>query len=45
MNIKFKTFFGLAQSGYYHIPILYLAFGKDGFCLTICGLSIIIKLK
>jgi len=43
-NIKFDYQFGKLENGYRHFPIVYFAYGSNGFVLCILGLSVTIKL-
>lgn len=45
MKIKIEKTGGFSSMGYYHIPILYLAFGRGGFILCILTFDIIITWK
>lgn len=43
VTIEYK--FGyLSEAGYRHFPMLYLAWGKNGFSLCIIGLTITVKM-
>ncbi len=42
MKISFKKNWGMSKAGYYHCPLLYFAFGRNGFTLTIIGLSLLV---
>jgi hypothetical protein len=45
MTIKTEYKFGnLSEEGYRHFPIIYLAYGSNGFCLCILGLIVTVKL-
>ena len=33
----------ISDGGYRHFPLLYLAYGKDGFMITIIGCSLTVK--
>lgn len=44
-NFKLNYNFGyISDEGYRHFPILYFAYGTNGFTLCILGLTITIKL-
>lgn len=34
----------LSKSNYRHFPLLYFAYGRDGFAFTIFGLTLTVKL-
>jgi hypothetical protein len=44
MKTKFEYMFGgLSERKFRHWPVLYLANGRDGFCLCILGLHMTVK--
>ena len=44
-SFKFYYKFGhLSKEGYRHFPIIYLAYGKNGFLLCLLGATITVKL-
>jgi len=45
MKIKTSTKFGnISKEGYRHFPLLYFAYGSDGFIICILGFCLTIKL-
>lgn len=43
MKISHKNMIGLRKSGYYHIPLLYVAFGSNGFSFCLFGQAITVS--
>ena len=39
MKFKIKKAVGMSKGGYYHIPLLFVGFGRDGFLITILGIA------
>lgn len=42
MKVKFEVNGGMSKEGFFHVPLLYFAFGRNGFTLTICCLNVLV---
>ena len=39
MKIKVQKAIGMSKGGYYHVPLLFIGFGRNVFMLTILGIA------
>lgn len=37
LKVSYKNKWGKSGAGYYHIPLLYIAFGRNGFSFCLVG--------
>lgn len=43
MKVTIRTCGGLSKAGYFHLPLLYIAYGLNGFTVSILLIQVIVS--